>query len=382
MEGISQSHESHGEGPAIPWVNPVEHVKGTGPVGANSEITVPVSGEPYEQVPRPSTEGVAEVAPVSESGGKPELQHARHVTITDAHGNPVSDAEFRERMEGRNKLYPQETRLELREKIAIDVARDQFEQLAEASGVDITDRLPADRRHAFDSYHPYDTVEAMREDHPDASSSVTGFAMAGKGVVFGRMLETENVDVDVPNLITHETVHDLSRHVMADLDPNKVDYSDGTEGNRTGYAFTVKENGLFVPRGVGLNEAVTDMAGTKIREGSPGGYRVGYVPHHAAMSAVIGESIRRQQMDPKEMEHMLIRGMLVEDNTALNVIEESFGAQGLARVMQTTGDETTGDMIRLTRDLGLRDAAERLERFGADPHKDGRVLNIFDWLSS
>jgi hypothetical protein len=374
MEGAA----GHNERPERSWEQAgisanMESVQGTGPAPGNGEITCP-GGEAITD--SPSTE-YAEPLSITETGSSGELVRGPHITILDSQGNAVSEERYQEYMELRRKTMPGQVGLKFLEKRTIDTARRRLTIVAKEIGVDISDRYPHTWRNRYDTYHPYDSGEAMQEDYPGIPPETAAFAGPVAGVVFQRPKE-EGGKLTTVSTIYHETVHDLSRSTAVDLDEG-TKYPDGTFDGRTGYQYRIMENGLSVPQGEGLNEFATDVGALNIA-GSR--YNLGYEINHAVFSGAVDEVAHRQGMNHDDIEKTLIRGMLVEDNGTLEVLEDTFGVEGVARIMQARTNQTPEQAIQLSRDLGLGDTADRLAKYDAQARKDYSLLRLMSWRGS
>ena len=101
----------------------------------------------------------------------------------------------------------------------------------------------------------------------------------------------------------------------------------------------------------------------------------GYVASDAACSAIAAEAVRRARMDPHDMEDALIKGILVNDNTALEIIEETMGPAGLQAFLELGGGETPAQAADKLHELGLHSSADHIEQYRLGVTDN---LNLFD----
>jgi hypothetical protein len=337
----------------------------------STEITEPIhtkSDSPIEfPMPQETSEMVQEPTTPEESHEPPYPKYPQFVVrsmdpelTSKEYATKLKDDFARQRAE---VSLPHETPVTDAEWAEIQAAHEGLVAVGKELGLDIRDRLPAKS-----DYHFFDRQTDLDEDaQAQLGRTIPGGCASGQEVGIVIVRGEAGLDRDLYRY-THETSHQVSA-ISTKVEAN-VEESAAPEST-TARAATAYDD----VAGRGLNEVVTDML-TNRALGKMNRMPVVSYYHHAMLyDAAVRETAEALvYMEPREVEGVLIKGLLTGDYEGKGLIERALGEERAARLFEAGEDLDLDTAIALARELDLPRAVESLE--GA---RSGQYAPFFNW---
>lgn len=259
--------------------------------------------------------------------------------------------------------FPHEQPASETEQTCIRQAHAGLVAVGDELGVDVRDRLPGQNR-----YHFFDSHEAYLEDaraviDEELVGLGTGMCTTETGVLWTRGGH------DPRQGITHET-----SHLVASQQIYVTKGSEEVNGTDTETIHTQEAGGYFDVAKQGFNELVTEMLAYRALTDIDDPTYTSYPVEAQLGDAVVRETAAYHGIEPREVESLLIRGMLTGDREGVVLIDQALGIDRSDALFGMPGHLTAEEGLDLADTLGLPQAAENIKAWQA-----GKRPSFFKW---
>jgi hypothetical protein len=319
------------------------------------EVTPP----PSDLIQEPPAEKAAEILPAP----RPTTVYPQVVFVPRSEGINMDgfaeeyDAYIEETRQ--QMSFPHEKPATEREQAHIRQAHTGLTAVADELGVNIRDRLPTQNGyHFFDDRAAY--IEDARAVTYEQNIGMNGMCTTETGILWPRL---ESCDTEQG--LTHETTH---------LVAAKQIHLRRGEGDGEVIINMQEVNGYYDVGSQGFNEMVTEMIAYRALADVDDPAYTSYPVEVQIGDAAVRETAAYHGIEPREVENLLIRGMLTGDREGIGLIDQAIGIDRSDVLLHMPGHLSSEDGVRLAGALGLPRAAENIKAWQA-----GKRPAFFDW---